>query len=164
MSRLAGKVIVITGAATGIGKAIAEACDDAGAQLVLVDVDAGVEAVADACADARAMVADISGEGAAEAAMALAVETFGSVTGLVNNAAIVPPRQKLLDLDDEVWDRTLEVNTTAPMRWCRSFVDEALKTGGGSIVSPSIALCGLTYGSVPANARSSNDGSESTVN
>jgi NAD(P)-dependent dehydrogenase (short-subunit alcohol dehydrogenase family) len=89
---LAAMVVVITGAASGIGRATARRCAAAGAGVVLVDIDgAAVEAVADACraggGRAVAVVADVQDEAAVEAAAARALAAFGRIDVWVNDAA-----------------------------------------------------------------------------
>ncbi|WP_456413694.1 SDR family oxidoreductase, partial [Oceanithermus profundus] len=108
-----GAGVLVTGAARGIGRAIAEAFAREGARLALVDVDPAGEAVARELG-ATFVQADLAGEAARERAFARAREALGEVSVLVNNAAISAPGSALtVRLDD--WRRVLEVNLTAPM-------------------------------------------------
>lgn len=135
MQRLADSTIIITGAARGIGLAIAERCVNEGAKCLLVDMDPAVEAVAARIARCAPFVADITMPGSAEAAFDKAEADFGPVTGLVNNAALVPKLEKLLDLSEENWTRTMQINLDAPLRWSRTFIRRALPRRSGAIVN-----------------------------
>jgi NAD(P)-dependent dehydrogenase (short-subunit alcohol dehydrogenase family) len=135
MGRLDGKAIIVTGAARGIGRAVAAACRDEGADVLAVDVD---PAVASAAAEIGALplVVDVTERGAAEHAVALAGERFGRLTGLVNNAGRVDEAD-ILETTDEIWTGTLSVNLEAPFRWCQAAIPAMLAAGGGSIVNVS---------------------------
>lgn len=135
MQRLDSQVVIITGAARGIGVAIAERCAADGAKTLLVDMDPGVEAVAAGIPHCKALVTDIVDRDAAARAFDAAETAFGPVTGLVNNAALVPELEKLLEQQDSNWDRTLAVNLEAPMRWSQEFIRRALPRKSGSIVN-----------------------------
>ena len=88
--RIPNKVFLVTGAASGLGAATAQALVEAGAKVLLVDVAAAVEArAAELGANARGLVADITDEAAARRAVAAARETFGALHGLVNCAGVV---------------------------------------------------------------------------
>ena len=109
MLRLAGKRCVITGAAQGIGKAIAERFAAEGATLLLADIDATrVEALAVALGQ-QAFVADVSKKAEVEALIARAAELWGGLDVLVNNAGITHPAS-LDDLTEEDFDRVFATN------------------------------------------------------
>lgn len=109
MPRLAGKRCVITGAAQGIGKAIAERFAAEGATLLLADIDATrVEALAAALGQ-QAFVADVSKKAEVEALIARAAELWGGLDVLVNNAGITHPAS-LDDLTEEDFDRVFATN------------------------------------------------------
>jgi len=109
MSRLAGKRCVITGAAQGIGKAIAERFAAEGATLLLADIDAArVEAVAAALGQ-QAFVADVAKKAEVEALIARAGELWGGLDVLVNNAGITHAAS-LDDLTEEDFDRVFATN------------------------------------------------------
>jgi NAD(P)-dependent dehydrogenase (short-subunit alcohol dehydrogenase family) len=135
MQRLENSVAIITGAARGIGVAIAERCSAEGARSLLVDMDPAVADVASKIPNCAAFVADITERGSAGKAFDAAEKAFGPVTGLVNNAALVPELEKLLDQKDENWNQTLAVNLEAPMRWSQEFIRRALPRNSGSIVN-----------------------------
>ncbi|MDQ3336328.1 MAG: glucose 1-dehydrogenase [Myxococcota bacterium] len=136
---LQGLVIVVTGASRGIGEAIARACIDGGAKVALAsrkqaDLDKVVaslpaeRAIAIACHTGKAEEVD--------AMMAKAVERFGRVDGLVNNAATNPYFGPLIDTPDSAIDKTLEVNVRGYLYCARAFVKHARTRGGaGSIVN-----------------------------
>jgi 2-keto-3-deoxy-L-fuconate dehydrogenase len=133
MSRLAGKSIIVTGAARGIGAAIAQACAEEGAQVVVIDLDPRVGDVAEAIG-ASAVVGDLTAAGLAEQVVAETVERTGSLDGLVNNAALVLEGD-LLGTDMENWRRTMQLNVEVPFAWCKAAVPAMLAGGGGSIVN-----------------------------
>lgn len=109
MSRLAGKRCVITGAAQGIGKAIAERFAAEGATLLLADIDAArVEALAAALGQ-EAFVADVAKKAEVETLIARAAELWGGLDVLVNNAGITHPAS-LDDLTEEDFDRVFATN------------------------------------------------------
>jgi NAD(P)-dependent dehydrogenase (short-subunit alcohol dehydrogenase family) len=135
MGKLAGKSLIVTGAARGIGAAIAQACVEEGAQVVVIDLDPHVEAVAEAIG-ASAVVGDLTGEGLAERVVADTVERTGSLDGLVNNAALVLEGD-LLTTDMENWRRTMQLNVEVPFTWSKAAVAAMLAGSGGSIVNVS---------------------------
>ncbi|WP_457632507.1 SDR family NAD(P)-dependent oxidoreductase [Oceanithermus desulfurans] len=125
--------VLVTGAARGIGRAIAEAFAREGARLALVDVDPAGEAAARAL-KAVFVPADLADEAARERAFAGARRALGGVDVLVNNAAISAPGSALtVDLD--AWRRVLEVNLTAPMHLSALFARALPQGTGGAIVN-----------------------------
>ena len=114
--RLQGKVIIITGSTTGIGKAIAIRCVAEGARVVITGLEEawGKEVLA-ALGNENAVlhIEDISNEGAAERLVALAVKTFGKLDAVVNNAALIAS-SNIHTTDKAFLQRLLEVNTIAP--------------------------------------------------
>ncbi|MCC7275986.1 MAG: SDR family oxidoreductase [Alphaproteobacteria bacterium] len=132
--RLAGRRIVVTGAASGIGRATATLFAREGAVVGLIDRDAAVEAVASGLAGAAAAVADVaSGTSIAAAAERLA-GALGGIDGLVN-AAGVDLLRRFDEMTAEEWDRVLAVNLTGPANVCRAVLPALRAAGSGTIVN-----------------------------
>ena len=117
MTRLAGRVAVVSGAAAGIGRATAELFAEEGARVVLADVAAdAVEEVAagirDAAAPRRRWSADVSSEAGVEAVIGTAEDEFGPVDVLVNNAG-VELKKLVEDTSLAEWERVLRTNLTS---------------------------------------------------
>jgi NAD(P)-dependent dehydrogenase (short-subunit alcohol dehydrogenase family) len=136
---LTDKVIVITGASRGIGEAIARASIDAGAKVVLASrKQADLDRVCGTLpADRAIAVACHTGKAdEVEAMFARALDKFGRVDGVVNNAATNPYFGPLLDTPDAAIDKTFEVNVRGYLYVARAFVKHArTRDGGGSIVN-----------------------------
>jgi NAD(P)-dependent dehydrogenase (short-subunit alcohol dehydrogenase family) len=135
---LKDKVIVITGASRGIGEAIARACVEAGANVILASrKQADLDRVAGALGERAIAVACHTGKAEdVDAMMAKAVEAFGHVDGYVNNAATNPYFGPLVDTPDAAIDKTFEVNVRGYLYGARAFVKHArTRDGGGSIVN-----------------------------
>ena len=112
VSRLAGKAAIVTGAAGGIGHAIARAFLREGAGVVVADSAADIDERAPE--GAVALRCDVSRAADAEAAAELAQERFGGLHILVNNAAVFVPYGTVVDVEEEDWTRSLAVNLTGP--------------------------------------------------
>src|SRR5438477_2413285 len=135
---LKDKVIVVTGASRGIGEAIARAAVDAGARVALASrKQADLDKVAAALGERAIAVACHTGKpDDVDALFARAVERFGRVDGIVNNAATNPYFGPLLDTPDAAIDKTIEVNLRGYLYCARAFVKHArTRDGSGAIVS-----------------------------
>jgi 3alpha(or 20beta)-hydroxysteroid dehydrogenase len=136
--RLAGKVAIVTGAARGLGAAVAEQLAAEGASVVIGDVlDAEGEALARSLGDTvRFARLDVADESQWAAIVEFTTATFGSVDILVNNAAITDAAP-LADYSLAAWQRVLDVNLTGTFLGMRAVVRPMLEGGGGSIVNVS---------------------------
>ena len=139
-SPLTGQVAVVTGAARNIGRAIAAALAGEGASVVvnaLQDVagaEAGVAEIAKAGGKAIAHRADVTDEQAVEGLAQAALDAFGRIDILVNNAAI-RPTDPLLDMTLAAWRRVLAVNLDAAFLCARICAPHLIAAGGGRIVN-----------------------------
>ena len=143
---LKDKVIVITGASRGIGEAIARAAVDAGARVVLASrKQADLDQVASSLpADRAIAVACHTGKASdVDAMFARAVERFGRVDGLVNNAATNPYFGPLIDTPDAAIDKTFEVNVKGYLYCARALVRHARERGGGGAIVNIASIAGL---------------------
>jgi NAD(P)-dependent dehydrogenase (short-subunit alcohol dehydrogenase family) len=143
---LKDKVIVITGASRGIGEAIARACIDAGARVVLASrKQADLDRVASSLpADRAVAVACHTGKPYdVDAMFARAVERFGRVDGLVNNAATNPYFGPLIDTPDAAIDKTFEVNVKGYLYCARALVKHARTREGGAAIVNIASIAGL---------------------
>ena len=139
MDRLAGKVAMITGAGSGIGRAAALLFGREGAAVVAVDVraDAAEETAKQVEADggrAVGLAADVADDDQVRAAVDAAVQTFGGLQVLYNNAG-VNSRGSVLDATEEDWHRCFAVNVTGTFLCSRAAAPVMLAGGGGSIVN-----------------------------
>ncbi|MWC29370.1 SDR family oxidoreductase [Paenibacillus sp. MMS18-CY102] len=148
--RLSGKVAVITGAASGMGKAIAELYAAEGAKVVVSDlrVEAAQAVVSNIEASggtALAVAANVAKEEDVQHLIDTAVQHFGTVDILVNNAGIMDNFVPAGDLTDELWDRVFAINTTGPMRTIRKVLPIFTDKKSGVIIN--IASAGGLQGS-----------------
>ena len=139
--RLEGKVALITGGASGMGMVASTLFASEGAKVVLTDVadDAGEKVaaqIAEAGGDALYVHADVSSEADAEAMVAAAVERFGGLHVLYNNAGVMLSADGSVDSTDEsVWDTTLAINVKGVAHGCKFGIPAMIDSGGGSIVN-----------------------------
>lgn len=140
MTRLTDKIVIVTGSATGIGRAIAARCVAEGARVVVHGLEADLvpQVVASLGADAagpRAVghVEDLTIAGCPERLVRLAVDSFGRLDGLVNNAAIITTGD-IRSTDSASFERTLAVNTLAPLRLIQAALPH-LRSARGSVLN-----------------------------
>jgi NAD(P)-dependent dehydrogenase (short-subunit alcohol dehydrogenase family) len=129
---LAGRTVLVTGGARGIGRAIAGVFAENGARGVVIDTEAVIGS-ADLPEGMSAFAADVSNEAEVASAFKAATAQFGKLDVVVANAGIVPPWHETADLDREEWDRVFAVNALGIALTIKHAVP-AMKDAGGSIV------------------------------
>jgi len=155
---MAGKVAVITGGGTGIGRASALALAKDGYDIVVnysksaAEANATVAELKKAGVQAIAVQGDVSNREQAEKLVAQALDKFGRIDVLVNSAGMTRfvPYPNLDDLDDELWDRIVKVNVMGAFYTSRAAARDMVKRGDGAIVMvASIAGYGTNASSIP---------------
>ncbi|MFJ6114544.1 SDR family oxidoreductase [Agrococcus sediminis] len=134
---MAGRIVLVTGAASGIGRACAAAFLDRGAAVVGWDVNPAVETTFEGDRW-LGQTLDVSDERAQTAAIAHAVERFGGLDVLVPAAGIFPAAEHLVDLDPRLWERTLAINVTSVvtlLRLAGPILEHAVGGGGVCVVA-----------------------------
>jgi NAD(P)-dependent dehydrogenase (short-subunit alcohol dehydrogenase family) len=142
MGRLAGRTAIVTGGAKGIGRHYARALAQEGAAVVVADIVDGTEVVeAIAAEHGRASVMgavlDVSDEASVKSLVARAVERFGQIDVLVNNAALFAPlrQTRCTDIDVGLWDRVMAVNLRGPFLMVKHVVPHMIARGYGKIIN-----------------------------
>lgn len=149
--KLKGKTAIVTGAASGIGKAIAIMYAKEGANVIAADINlAGakdtVKIIENNGGKSIATLTNVAEEKDIQNMVDTAVSKFGTVDILVNNAGIMDNMEPVADLTDQQWDRVISINTTSVMRATRKVLPIFLKKGAGVIVN--VASIGGLYGKV----------------
>jgi NAD(P)-dependent dehydrogenase (short-subunit alcohol dehydrogenase family) len=155
MGRLDGKVAVITGAASGIGRASARRFAKEGASVVVVDLtDETGTSLADEIGGLY-VHADVTSPGDVEAMYDAAIDRFGGLDICFNNAGISPPEDdSILDTDIDIWRRVQEVNLTSVYLCCRAGISRLLQHGGGSVINTAsfVAILGAATSQISYTA------------
>jgi len=143
-AQLAGRVALITGSASGQGRAAAQLFAEHGAAIAVVDIDDDGARETVACIErgggrAFAMHADVSIRRDCDAMVAATVDTYGRLDVLYNNAAI-QMSGRVVETTEEMWDVTIATNLSAIFWACRAAIPHMLAAGGGSIVNTSSTL------------------------
>ena len=140
--RLEGKVALITGAGSGMGREACRVFASEGARIAALDVDAaGLDATAslvrESGGDIATFVADVADEQQVRGAIGAAVERVGALHILYNNAGVLWRDRDLgvLDTDEEVWDRVMAINLKGMVWVCKYGVPQLIRAGGGAIVN-----------------------------
>jgi len=135
-----GRSVIVTGAGSGIGRATALAFAAEGARVLVADLNAEsaetvVKEIDEAGGTAVAVTGDLSEQAVVDRVTGTAVERFGGVDVLVNNAGIMDRMSALADVSDAEWERVIRVNLTAPFLLTRAVLPHMLAAGKGAIVS-----------------------------
>jgi NAD(P)-dependent dehydrogenase (short-subunit alcohol dehydrogenase family) len=136
MARLEGKVCVITGAGGGMGREAAILFTEEGARVCVADVDG--EAAAEVAAEVGGLgvQVDVADEESVKAMYAAAVDEFGGLDVLYNNAGISPADDdSILDTSLDAWERVQAVNTRGVYLCCKHGIPHLLERGGGSVIN-----------------------------
>jgi len=147
--KLQNKVAVVTGAGSGMGKAIAMLYAQEGAKVVVSDINgdsanAVVEEIKSTGGEAIVVVANVAKEEDIQNLIDTAVSTYGTVDVLVNNAGIMDNFEPAGDIEDDKWERIFAINTTSVMRSTRKVLPIFLAKEQGVIIN--VASAGGLYG------------------
>ena len=161
--RLDGKVTIITGGGSGMGKTAAELFAAQGAKVVVADYSeasgqAVVAMVNAAGGQATFVKADVSNEADARGMVQHAVATYGRVDALYNNAGVMPEADhSVIDTDVDTWDKVMAVNVRGVFLGCKYAIPQMLEQGSGSIINIAsfVAILGC---SVPQDAYTASKG------
>jgi NAD(P)-dependent dehydrogenase (short-subunit alcohol dehydrogenase family) len=156
VGRLDGKVAVITGAASGIGREAALLFSEEGASVCVADVSAEAgEQTASECRDALFQQVDVTDAGSVAAMYRAAAERYGGIDVLYNNAGIMPADDaSVLDTEPEAWDRVQDVNAKGVFLCCKHGIPHLLERGGGSVINVAsfVALMGAATSQIAYTA------------
>lgn len=150
MARFDGKVVVVTGAASGMGRTAAQRFAAEGGKVVVADVaDAGGEEttrlITAAGGESVFQHVDVAEWDSVQALVARAVDTYGKLDVWVNNAGVLE-QTKAVDLPLETWDKVINVNLRGYFYGCKAALPELLKTKGNIVMTASVAGLGSRAG------------------
>lgn len=150
MKKLENKTAIVTGAASGMGKAIAQLYAQEGASVVVADlnqqeIDEVVKAITSNGGKATGIVCNVAKEDQVKQMVDETIKTYGTIDVLVNNAGIMDDFIPVEQMSNEHWNRIMEVNVNGPMYACRLVVPIMLAKKSGSIIN--IASIGGLQGS-----------------
>jgi NAD(P)-dependent dehydrogenase (short-subunit alcohol dehydrogenase family) len=153
MRGLEGKVAVVTGGSSGIGLATARAFAEAGAKVVIADVEDGTKVVDDikmAGGDAIFVRTDVSKAQDVQALVSATVQTYGRLDFAVNNAGIGGMSATTGDYTEQDWNRVIGVNLTGVWLCMKYQIQQMLKQGSGAIVNMASILGWVGFANAPA--------------
>lgn len=156
MGRLDDKVVVITGAASGIGREAALLFSEEGAKVCVTDLyaEAG-ERTASECREAFFAEVDVTSPDSVEAMYAGAAERYGGIDVLYNNAGIMPADDaSILETEPDAWQRVQDVNAKGVYLCCKYGIPHLLERGGGSVINVAsfVALVGAATSQISYTA------------
>jgi NAD(P)-dependent dehydrogenase (short-subunit alcohol dehydrogenase family) len=159
MSRLAGKVAIVTGGNAGIGEAIAKLFAHEGAAITITgrrktELDRVATDIMKDNGKALAVAGSVTDDGHVRDVVRQTIQQFGQIDVLVNNAGIGDFGKRLHEMDDATWTQVLDVNLTGVFRMTRAVVPEMLKRGRGAIVNISSIASLVGIPTLPAYAAS----------
>lgn len=148
VDRLAGKVAIVTGAGSGMGKAISQLFAKEGAKVVLADINAqGIEevkqAIEQAGGQAAAKVTNVVKQEDVDGVIDFATQTFGQLDILVNNAGIMDNFTPVGNLTDAEYERVMAINLTGPVKLCRAVIQVMEKQETGGVIINNASVGGL---------------------
>jgi NAD(P)-dependent dehydrogenase (short-subunit alcohol dehydrogenase family) len=135
MAELDGRVAIVTGAARGIGAAIARAFDDHGASVVICDVAGNPEQVASGLRNSIGVVCDVSSEEDVDALIERTLSEFGRLDIVVNNAGIDGAFNPLAESAPDTFDQVIAVNLRGVYLVMRKSIPALISSGGGSVIN-----------------------------
>ena len=156
MGRLENKVVVITGAAGGIGREAAILFSDEGANVCIGDVseEAG-QRTASECREAFFAAVDVSDPESVQAMYRATAERYGGIDVLYNNAGVMPDDDSsILETEPDAWQRVQDVNTKGVYLCCKYGIPHLLERGGGSVINVAsfVALMGAATSQISYTA------------
>lgn len=158
---LAGKVAIVTGGGSGLGRAGALALARAGAQVAVSDVSADsaattVRTITEAGGEGHALACDAGDPASVQAMITATVDRYGRIDVLYNNAGIAPVGEdgSVADMADAAWERVIRTNLTSVFLCSKYAIPHLAKTGGGSIVNTASSMAHVPLGLMDAYAAS----------
>lgn len=148
--RLENKVVIITGASSGLGKEAAALFAKHGAKVVAVarrknNLEELAEETKDFSGEVIPYQGDVGNGEEIKGIVVFALEKYGKIDVLINNAGIIDEHMTAVDMTDEMWDKVVNINLTAPMKLTREVLPAMLKEGKGNIINIS-SVGGLNGG------------------
>lgn len=141
-NHLQNKVVIITGASRGIGRAAALACAEAGAAVVLAarnsdEINALAEEIKEQGGAALAIPTDVTNRSDVDSLITLTLRAFRKIDVLVNNAGVLQPIGKTWEVDPFAWERLIQINVVGPYLCARAALPHMLERGDGAIINVS---------------------------